>query len=687
MFKIALRNLISRRLKTIIIGSVITLGSFIAILGSSVIDSITESMRKSISYSVSGDIQIYSSLAKEKLSVIGQEGGNFADIGQITNYKEIKEILKNIPNIKSMVPQGINFAMLNPGNILDIKLAELRKAKGIEAEYLKEHIRSIIRNIDKTYASSLMQISSTNEKELQASLEDIKKALAPDFWKNFDRNRNTSLEFLENKIAPMIFDDTMLYFYYIGTIPDQYTSSFPLVEITKGETIPKGKRGFLFNQEVYEKQIKHKIAVRLDDIKKAIEKDHQLIKDEKKLQDKIKLNTEQVSELYNQLNPEQEKDLKKSLQRFLRLNKTEISDLLASFLNMNDDNFMQRYQYFYDHIADKIILYKIKIGDVFPLKTVTKAGYSSSINMKVYGVFKYKNFEHSPIAGNFNIMDIISFRDLYGFLTAQRRAETKDLEKQMEKNIGKLDMDSNDIEAMFSKKQKSVAIIQKKNDDVFTKTKNDIKKRQNIFEASYTEEEMENDICLNAAILLHDPSRTAETIEEIKKLNDKYKLNINVIDWKASTGILGQFTTVVKTILYVFICIIFVIGIFIIINSMLIATMERVKEIGTMRAIGAQRSYILKLILTETCMLSIIFGAIGIFLGVAVVELFKVVGIPAPTDVFLFLFSGPRLYLGIEVSYITVIFGIITIVSLLSSFYPAYRATRIQPIKAMQRED
>jgi len=108
---------------------------------------------------------------------------------------------------------------------------------------------------------------------------------------------------------------------------------------------------------------------------------------------------------------------------------------------------------------------------------------------------------------------------------------------------------------------------------------------------------MENGICLNVAVVLKDYSKTKAVIKKIEALNKEHSLNINVLDWREASGPLGQFTYVIKWTLYAFIAVIFLVAIFVIMNSMLMATLERTREIGTMRAIGAQKSYVLKLIL------------------------------------------------------------------------------------------
>jgi len=685
-FKLAFRNLLSRKIKIIVIGSVVAFGSLIAVIGGSFVESMSDGMRKSITNSVSGDIQLYSADSKERLSVTGGPGGNFPDIETINNYKQIKEvILANVPEVKAVVAQGVSMGFMNPGNILDIKLAELRKLKGNwrEEQALKDHVRSIIVNIQKTYVNNVTEIGSISEEDLEKDKKNIKKALSKEFWASFDSNRNEHLEFLENRIAPLIYDESTVFFLYMGVVPGQYVKNFPLVEVVKGEPIPRGKRGFLFNEAEYENQAKHKIARRLDTIKQDIEKKHRAIKGDKELEDRIKANVDQVSEIYNQLNPLQVKELLPKLKAFLGSSSDDINELCKEFLVMDDSNFMGRYKFFYDEIAPKIILYKIKVGDVFPLQTITKNGYAKSINLKLYGIFKYKNFEDSPLMGHYNVMDLMSFRDLYGFMSAERLEETQKLEKEMEKIAGDLDMKEEDIEKIFEEGKQTI-VKSKGNASISDRIQK--KDRVNVLDLTYTDEQMEDGICLNIAVILKDPSKMNKVIKKIEKLNEEHKLNIKVLNWLDASGTLGQFTFAMKVILYIFIAVIFIVAVFIIMNSMLMATMERTKEIGTMRAMGAQRNYVLKLILAETSMLSSIFGMLGIFIGLVIVIFFHYFGIPAGTSqVFLFLFSGPRLYLSVEFAYVLAVLALIVFVSLVASYYPARKAASVSPITAMHK--
>ena len=70
-------------------------------------------------------------------------------------------------------------------------------------------------------------------------------------------------------------------------------------------------------------------------------------------------------------------------------------------------------------------------------------------------------------------------------------------------------------------------------------------------------------------------------------------LALKAIDWQKASGIVGQFVTMIRVVLYMAVLIIFVVALVIINNALVMATLERVQEIGTLRAVGAQRRFVL----------------------------------------------------------------------------------------------
>jgi putative ABC transport system permease protein len=111
-----------------------------------------------------------------------------------------------------------------------------------------------------------------------------------------------------------------------------------------------------------------------------------------------------------------------------------------------------------------------------------------------------------------------------------------------------------------------------------------------------------------------------------------------------------------------------------VLNTMLMSVSERVREIGTLRAFGWPRAMVMRLILGEGLVTSILGGIGGSLLGVVGAELLmKLVpqGILEPL-------YGPRIF--VRAMIVAVLLG------LLGALYPAWRASRLAPAEALRYE-
>lgn len=117
-----------------------------------------------------------------------------------------------------------------------------------------------------------------------------------------------------------------------------------------------------------------------------------------------------------------------------------------------------------------------------------------------------------------------------------------------------------------------------------------------------------------------------------------------------------------------------------IISTFLATITERTKEIGLFRALGATRSHIKKLILTEASLIGILGSTIGALIGILSSYLIDKIILKQLEKT---TFSLETLFL-IKPSLIilTIIFG--TLLSIISAYLPAQKASKINPITALK---
>jgi putative ABC transport system permease protein len=108
-----------------------------------------------------------------------------------------------------------------------------------------------------------------------------------------------------------------------------------------------------------------------------------------------------------------------------------------------------------------------------------------------------------------------------------------------------------------------------------------------------------------------------------------------------------------------------------IMNIMLATVLERTREIGIRRAIGARQKDIVRQFLTEAVLISIVGGLIGIGFGFT---LSKIIGSAAGWSTV------------VTTASIVVAFGVSVFIGLLFGIYPAVQAAKLDPIEAIRYE-
>lgn len=693
IINVAFRNLWLYRVKTLVIGTLLCLGTFLGVVGFSLLRDVQGSMKESIIGSIAGHLQIYSDKAKDDLALFGGGFMGRVDVGEIADIVPYRDVVMQNPNVAAFVPMGLDMSLLGRGNEMDEGLDSLRTAlKSGDPVVIKGRIDGLRFQLDQLKKEAAEQKKlTTNIADIEKNEAAIAKAEAPGFLDTLDKIDESKLQFLETKIAPLSGEKVPVYLAYLGTDIKVYQENFPKFRIIEGENLPEGQRGILLAHKARESVMKVLVARLFDRLHKRVILTGIPIKDDAENGRNVADLSRQYRDVISALNREQATSLSAQL-KAIGINGEESGEDLIShltrqlkdFLLVNDKNFLDRYTWFYKNVAPLIKLYEISPGETITLRAYTRSGYVKSLPLKVYGVYSFAGLEDSDLAGQTSIIDLVSFRELYGKMTESSQKELSDMRAQ----IAIKDVDSGNAEdALFG--EASQAEIETRSLEVKPGKSSatavlDVKP---AISSRFDIGEVQRGLALNAAIKLKDPSRINQTREELEKALKDKGFAVRVIDWQAASGIVGQMVNIMALVLILALGVIFLVTLVIINNSIIVGTLNRIREIGTMRAIGAQKSFVVGLFLGETCVIGLIGSVLGALLGTILLLVLHSSGIPAGNDIVAFLFSGPRLYPAMRWGIIIAMPLIITLIATISSIYAARIAAKVQPAEAMQEKE
>ncbi|HNJ79187.1 MAG TPA: FtsX-like permease family protein, partial [Marmoricola sp.] len=148
---------------------------------------------------------------------------------------------------------------------------------------------------------------------------------------------------------------------------------------------------------------------------------------------------------------------------------------------------------------------------------------------------------------------------------------------------------------------------------------------------------------------------------------------------KESRTQVGQFLGIISTFLLVFALIAVLVGGFIIVNTFSILVAQRVRELALLRALGARRTQVTRMVLIEAFVMSLIASALGLVLGWLLA-----VGLARVFTSFGLAISGEAL--SITPLDVAIAMSVGVVVTVFSAFIPARKASRVPPVAAMQAD-
>lgn len=161
---------------------------------------------------------------------------------------------------------------------------------------------------------------------------------------------------------------------------------------------------------------------------------------------------------------------------------------------------------------------------------------------------------------------------------------------------------------------------------------------------------------------------------------------LHIASWRGIAPELGYADTMMDLVMTIFLVIIMLALAFGIVNTMLMAVLERKKELGMLISVGMNKRKVFWMIVWESIFLALIAGPLGILSSYAAITFFGKYGIDLS-----FASAGLRsvglesiIYPTIDSNYYIVISVLVIITAILSCIYPALKALKLNPAETLR---
>ena len=316
---------------------------------------------------------------------------------------------------------------------------------------------------------------------------------------------------------------------------------------------------------------------------------------------------------------------------------------------------------------------KLKIRKDLVLMGMSGSITATDVRVPIRGIFKYADM--NEIFNDINLADIETSRECMGYLSSEEIVTDLSSEN---KNL--LSIIDDDPESFFSEDNNFMEDLSEEEVTDY----NEVFAQKSVTELP---DLSDNGLYSLAQINLREGFNVEEAVSD---LNKKYKeaglsKYVRAVSWKSSWSVLYGYAKINRTSLLVFVYIVYFAAILMIANSLSMAAMERVGEIGTMRTVGTKKGFVARMFVMEATFLSFIFGGLGILLGVAAIKILAGMELKTSSVAMQTMFGGSQYCPVVDIN--GIVTGIIQlgVITLIAVIYPVIVARRIQPMDAIKR--
>lgn len=214
------------------------------------------------------------------------------------------------------------------------------------------------------------------------------------------------------------------------------------------------------------------------------------------------------------------------------------------------------------------------------------------------------------------------------------------------------------------------------------KSGNTIFEEMNIFvELSDISRLMGDKTMIHEVALMLDDVGLLDTVQSAMKAEFP---DLLIENYKEISPDVNLYESQMGVITYVFVIIVMFALIFGIINAMLMAILERSRELGILMAVGLNKLKVFLMILIETVFIGLIAAPIGLMLGYFTVLYYGKVGIDMRESMEK-IGLNEIIYTELDVGSYFIITVAVIITAIVASVYPALKAIKLKPVEAIYK--
>lgn len=294
----------------------------------------------------------------------------------------------------------------------------------------------------------------------------------------------------------------------------------------------------------------------------------------------------------------------------------------------------------------------------------------------ITGIFRF--VQSNPQLDMVSFLDTANARDLAGLVVGH--TDVAELTEQEQAFLGELDIDSlfGGLDSLFVESSpESTFLFEDILEPVF----------ESVPKVEQEKVPAEDTGAWHFLLVrLTDERYVAQAEADLAAFFEDHDIPAQTSNWLSAAGVTAELGYGIKSIFNGIVAVIAVVAVIIIMNTLVISVTERTAEIGTMRAIGAQKGFVWRMVLCETLLLTGLSGVIGVSIGGGILAILNVVGLEASNMFFEIIYGGPVLRPQLSPSSVVLAFGVVLVVGIVASSYPASIVMKMPPVKAMQSE-